>query len=547
MQIPETPIGLSSQVLNLAAVLTRKRLKVPRYQRRYTWGEREVRQLIRDLWSAFERRATFYFIGQIVLVKNDGKLEVSDGQQRLTTLTMILAYARDRLPVRAGHFQMYIMEGDQPRLTPRDDDASFFRGFVQEPSQMSALAQHGETGSDSKDQLCIAAGVIAAELTQLSNEELDAFISYTLRACSLNVVDADERGCAQTVFAALNVRGSPLSGADVIKSDLLENAGLSGEEADKAALAWEEIEDMLAREDFAHLLDLMPFLLTGEHILSPGDLVAFRTAVERAGGVRKFLFDTFPRYAEALRAILLGSIDVGPASAEVNRRVHMLKQIDKWDWAPAAIAYIVHSDGDHERARRFFQALDRFVFAGELSVLENRTLLKRLERTVAAIRANRGECEPLALTKSEQDQLIGAVNRSRKRDRQRRLLLIRVEAALPGGSILSMTSDVTVEHILPKASHPWWDARFPDPERRKEWSYMIGNETLITHEQNRRADRKPYPDKRRIFLNTPNAPVHALSRMLADIEEWTIAEIELRHDKLVRALCVDWGLIDPED
>jgi hypothetical protein len=87
MGFGETPIGLVSQILNLAGVLTRKGgLKVPRYQRPYTWTEREVRELIRDLWGAYERKAPFYFIGQIVLIKNTrGKYEISDGQQRLAT------------------------------------------------------------------------------------------------------------------------------------------------------------------------------------------------------------------------------------------------------------------------------------------------------------------------------------------------------------------------------------------------------------------------------------------------------------------------------
>jgi hypothetical protein len=134
----DTPLGLTSQILNLASVLTRKAaLKVPRYQRPYTWGEREVRQLIQDLWRAYQRRASFYFIGQIVLVKNHGKLEISDGQQRLSTLTMIIAYVRDRLPGRARHYQALIMEADHPRLFLREEDANFYRGYVQEPGQIS--------------------------------------------------------------------------------------------------------------------------------------------------------------------------------------------------------------------------------------------------------------------------------------------------------------------------------------------------------------------------------------------------------------------------
>ncbi len=546
----ETPRGLGAQILNLAAVLTLTALKVPRYQRAFTWGEREVRQLIRDLWQAFERDAAFYFIGQIVLVRNGGKLEVSDGQQRLTTLSMIIAYVRDRLQARAQHYQFFVLEGDQPRLTVREDDINFFRGFVQEAGQMAALAQHSETGVDSKDQMIAAARTIANELSQIGNEELDKFMGYVLRCCTLNAVIADERGCAQTVFAALNITGSPLSGADVIKSDLIENSGLSDTEADAAARAWEAVEDMFRREDFARLLELMPFLLTGEHIIAPGDLGAFRAAVQRAGGVRTFLFEQLPLYAEALRAILSCSINCGPASETVNRRVHLMKQVERWDWAPAAIAFIATYDGDHQRAERFFQALDRFVFGCEFSVIENRSQTKRYEKVVAEVRAKSAfhdGGEALALRDAEHGKFVAAMNRSRRRDRQRRLLLIRIEGAIPGGHLLSMTDDVEVEHVMPKANHAWWEARIPDAALRAEFCNLIGNQTLVTHEQNKLADRRPYPEKYQVYFNTRGAPVHALTEMLRPVKEYTVQVIDGRHEKLVHTLFKDWGMTSDKD
>lgn len=544
----EIPLGLVSQILNLAAVLTRKAgLKVPRYQRPFTWGDREVRELIQDLWRAFERGATFYFIGQIVLVKNEqGKLEISDGQQRLATLTMIIAYARDRLPAKAEQYQTLIMSGELPRLLLREEDASFYLGYVQEPGRMAALAKLPESGKESKDLLAAAAATIDSELKQLKDDVLDAFLSYVVRCCTLNVVDADERGCAQTVFNTLNKRGSPLSGADIIKSDLIENAELDPHEADLAARKWEEVEDMFERENFAHLLYTMPFLLTGEPLLSPGDLGAFRAAVDRAGGVRKFLFNQLPRFADALRAIFAASIDVGAVSADVNRRVRVMKQVEKWDWAPAAIAYLAHYDGDAEAAQRFFQALDRFVFACELGVIDNRLREKRYSAATAGGRDARQLCGPggaLELTESEHTRFIATLNRSRKRDRQRRLLLIRVEAAMPGGSILEMTDDVTAEHILPKGSSAWWDERFPDPQLRVEAANMLGNLTLITHDQNKRADNRSYPEKRRVFFETPGAPVHALTRDTRGIEEWSLEAIDFRQERLVRIISEDWGLI----
>lgn len=543
----DTPMGLMSQILNLASVLTRKpALKVPRYQRPYTWTDSEVRELIQDLWRAFKRKAPFYFIGQIVLVKNHGKLEISDGQQRLATLTMLLAYVRDRMPGRAKQFQTLIMDGDNPRLHLRDEDASFFLGNVQEPGRMAELGRHAEIGLESRDLICLAAHTIDSELSKMSDDrEVDAFMSYVARCCTLNVVDADERGCAQTVFNTLNKRGSPLSSADIIKSDLIENSKLPSAEADAAARAWEEVESLFEREDFARLLYMMPFLLTGEPILSPGDLGSFRTAIDRAGGVNKFLFEQLPRYALALRSIFAGAVNVGPASADVNRRVALMRQVERWDWAPAAIAFLAEHSQEHERARRFFQALDRFTFACELSVVDNRV---REDRYAVAVK-NIGDDkilysrEALGLDARENDKFIFTLNRSRKRDRQRRLLMMRLEAAMPNGRLLTMTDDVTVEHVLPKGGSAWWNERFPDAPMRVERANLIGNLVLITYEQNKAADNKPYSKKRSVYFDTPNVPIYAVTKDMASIEEWTLNAIEDRHERLVRILCEDWGLV----
>ncbi|MBK8543287.1 MAG: DUF262 domain-containing protein [Caulobacteraceae bacterium] len=545
----DTPLGLNSIVLNVAAVLTRKQLKVPRYQRPYTWTEREVRELIQDLWRAHKRSATFYFIGQIVLVKNHGKLEVSDGQQRLATLTMMLAYARDRLHGRAKQYQTLIMDGNTPRLLLREEDQKCYLGFVQEPGHMQELARHAEIGVDSKDLIANAARTIESEMSKIvEDRDLDAFMSYIARACTLNVVDADERGCAQTVFNTLNKRGSPLSGADIIKSDLLENSGLSNDEANKAARQWEQTEDLFERENFARLLYMMPFLLTGEPMLSPGDLASFRTAVERAGGVRVFLFEQLPRYAHALRAIFAGSIDVGPASAEVNRRVALMKEVQEWDWAPCAIAFLAKHSSEHERARRFFQALDRFTFACELAVVENREREGRYANIIKYVSDEKilytGENRQraLLLTEGEQMKFFHTLNRSRRRDRSRRLLLMRLEAAMPGGRIVRMTDDATVEHVLPKNGGPWWNERFPDPALRNELANLLGNLTLLTYDQNAAADVRPYSEKRKVYFDT-NAPILALTKDIAPIEDWSLQAIEERHERLVRILSEDWGLV----
>ena len=66
---------------------------------------------------------------------------------------------------------------------------------------------------------------------------------------------------------------------------------------------------------------------------------------------------------------------------------------------------------------------------------------------------------------------------------------------------------------------------------------------LVTFAQNTAADNKPYSEKRKVFFNTPNAPMFELTKDVAGIEEWTFQAIEERHERLVRILSEDWGLI----
>ena len=79
--------------------------EIPDYQRPYAWTTQQVTELFDDLYSAMQDArvsggGSQYFLGSIVLIKNDRdpKSSVVDGQQRLTTLTMLFAVLRTVMP-----------------------------------------------------------------------------------------------------------------------------------------------------------------------------------------------------------------------------------------------------------------------------------------------------------------------------------------------------------------------------------------------------------------------------------------------------------------
>ena len=75
-------------------------LRIPPYQRPYAWEEEQARELLSDLLDAMDNgnvSGGLYFLGSIVLVKlpTEANARVIDGQQRLTTLTILLSVLRD--------------------------------------------------------------------------------------------------------------------------------------------------------------------------------------------------------------------------------------------------------------------------------------------------------------------------------------------------------------------------------------------------------------------------------------------------------------------
>jgi uncharacterized protein with ParB-like and HNH nuclease domain len=77
-------------------VIADRKLSVPIYQRAYAWTDEQVTELLKDLSDAIITRSEEYFLGTVVLTKGQaGRQMVIDGQQRLVTVTILIAAIKD--------------------------------------------------------------------------------------------------------------------------------------------------------------------------------------------------------------------------------------------------------------------------------------------------------------------------------------------------------------------------------------------------------------------------------------------------------------------
>ncbi|MFC7669015.1 DUF262 domain-containing protein [Hymenobacter humi] len=240
--------------------------RIPSYQRAYVWGKDQVYELLDDLSFALnENPADEYFLGSIVLRKQTEKkldyeeYEVLDGQQRLTTLLLLLAVIRDQsteAEIIAACQGCICQEGNKILNTPGrfrlDSDRGsrvqqFFKDHVEKPGGTldQQLKQKWDVEKEDKSARNMAMAVlqIQAYFGENPDLKLDALTAFLLNQVLLIYVATEDMSDAFRLFTILNDRGMPLRNSDILKA---QNLGKVKEDK-KAMYAkdWEEMESEL--------------------------------------------------------------------------------------------------------------------------------------------------------------------------------------------------------------------------------------------------------------------------------------------------------------
>ena len=237
--------------------------EIPLYQRPYSWNTEQVDELLDDLLNAMDRDAQSpYFLGSIVLIKDEGdsKSAVVDGQQRLTTLSMLLCVLRELVTGSAHELDGFVREAgnslrgtqDRFRLILRTRDRGFFQDNVQTSGAIAQfLTKDAASFSDSQKLIFANVRRLHRELSKLDDERRTRLGKFIIQQCYLVVVTATDRDSAYRIFSVMNDRGLDLSPTDILKAETI--GGIDETLQDIYGQKWENIEEKLGRNDFREL------------------------------------------------------------------------------------------------------------------------------------------------------------------------------------------------------------------------------------------------------------------------------------------------------
>lgn len=535
---------------------------IPDYQRPYSWGRDETLQLLDDLQDALDRDTDEpYFLGSIVLVKEKGQpaAEVIDGQQRLTTLTILLGVLRDlaadaslRNDIHRLLEEPEVLWDNRPakaRLGLRQRDAKFFREHVQTIGRINSLVQlsDNEITTDAQRAIRNNAAALHTRLSTLSEEERTKLFVMMASRTFIVVVSTPDLNSAYRIFSVMNARGLPLTPPDIFKSQVI-GAIAEAQRADYADL-WEDLEEDLGRDEF-------------------GDLFLYiRTIVSQARAVRSlltefpeqvlniylpangasFVDDILEPYANADLRLVNHDFDAGGVWDDVNDWLKRLSQLDNDDWRPVALWALKNHRDDGAFLDAFLRKLERLAASFLLRRVYTTPRVQRYLDLLKQLDAGEGLASPAfelsddekAETRSRLGGEIYLVNPVRK------YVLLRLDsliAANPGATYAHKV--ITVEHVLPQnpKSDSQWMRDFSE-QQRLDWTHRLGNLVLLNRTKNSEAQNYDFDVKKeKYFRSAKGAALFALTTQVLGHETWTPDVVQTRHKELERKLIEEWDL-----
>jgi hypothetical protein len=220
-------------------ITQKKKLEVPLYQRDYSWGSSEVEQFLEDIFTAIDEKYPNYFLGSLVLTQpSEGVWGILDGQQRITTVSIIYSTIRfllysnskvdDAEQITSEFLGVRKLGGQYaPRVLLNEDNRDFYNlSVVKYCSEEDLIRLEKNLLRSRSNSLLLNAIKISrkrirewiiqeGEESVLRLYQLSSYIENKALVVSIEVADESD---AFMAFETLNTRGQDLSALDLVKN-----------------------------------------------------------------------------------------------------------------------------------------------------------------------------------------------------------------------------------------------------------------------------------------------------------------------------------------
>lgn len=550
---------------------------IPDYQRAYVWDTDQVRDLLDDTISAYrENKEAQYFLGSMVLKINEKsdnnvsytEYELLDGQQRITTVFLILACMRDMLtayPQYQNSLAGFVYQAEDAILQQPERMRIIFnirsdvRDFVNEHIKPlhgtcdSALLKDKMQAKDVNISIRNMANamLVAHEFLEENKSEIIGYLSYFLNKVLMIYVATEELQDAFQLFTVLNNRGVKLSSSDILKAENLKE--LSAADRTSWATRWEEMETYFG-EDFDKFLSHIRTILVKKKqtttLLKEFDEFVYsnqeydrtqkkyvpRTPILRRGrDTFELLYSYYHTYQEVFdtdHSVVTGDYEI----------TNYLKLMETGFGADYWIAPVL----DYYRKYRrrgfvaFLKALDRKLSADWITAATPTVRMENVNAILREIEASQDsaallQSKTFTINKSDFGRVINGDIYGRS---FAKYLLLKLDLIYRGSSTPMIPQAIaSIEHILPRnpSADSQWVKDFSAAER-EEWTNKLGNLVLISRRKNTSQGNRDYVEKKEKYFEKNIEMFPNSIRIYQNYPEWKLSDLKKNHSDVVTEL-----------
>lgn len=523
---------------------------IPEYQRPYSWEKENCEQLFDDIYES--NRDSEYFLGTIILqeIENIGtgkKYAIIDGQQRITTLQILLACLRDRVTdaqfKNSNQCKIFqkenLADGIPEKVRIEVKESLFFKKYIQQENGTVGI-KNAEPTNSAQVNIIHAVNIFKDKLLDLTQLQIQSLIQHISQRCIVIYIATKEFEDAFKLFTIVNDRGLQLRRVDILKATNLSPNVMNNSELKKYASIWEQIEEDLGTELFEKLISYIRTIEVKEKakddiLKEYENLIFAKNKILKGKDFIEYLNDYKIIYENLIldKDVLNGD----QRDIEYKNLLNIMADfLPSTDWIPPVLYY--YKRFREKNILEFVKILEKKFVAdwilGATStkrVVNMNSILRKIEMSSKTEEIIQSE-----VMKFDTDILKDKINGDIYNESYCKYLLLKLEYLESEHNIERKYSTISVEHILPQniTDRSEWKNYFNEDEHMR-WKHKIANLILLSKRKNSSASNYEFKNKKEKYFRGKISDLTRSQKILTYME-WSCDVLEKRQENILKLL-----------
>ncbi len=551
---------LDTKTVNSNEVLGNgKKYIVPLYQRDYSWKEDNWEDLWADILLVLESNSVHYMGAIVLQSKGNKRFNIIDGQQRLTTITVIALaciakikeLAQNNIEKEANEERVKLLSskfiGDKDpssltyfsKLNLNENNNTFFQSYILTLKTPATLRNF----NDSDKLLLKAYRFFQEKVTQYfepnpKGEEIAKFLNDIVaeRLMFIQIIVENELR-AYTVFETLNSRGVGLTITDLLKNYLFSL--VSAIDLPHVRSQWNRIVDTVGLDNFP--VFLRHYWVSRNKLVRQEYLYKnIRAKIQNAEHLF-YLLEELEKNAELYIALNNSADELWRGDKETKKRIKELEIFQVKQCLPILLI-------SYDKLFNYFDKILKIItvvsfrstvvggyHSGRLEEVYNKAAIKIGSGEIATPQQLAEEITELYLSDTDFKNDFSTLSLNTRRNKKLiRYILFELENQLSNNSYDFEEHNATIEHILPENPSEEWEKHFAKNVWEK-YIFRIGNYTLLEAGKNRNVGNKSYEEKITIFETSAFEMARRINYL-----EWNANVLDKRQLELAKIATSIW-------